>query len=296
MNNYRNRGSDGGKTYYEILEVPVNADTVTIRKSYLKKSLKYHPDKNPNNEEEAKARFIEIGEAYEVLSEPARRRAYDQELRATGGKIPSDFKKKFNGGASDAQAYDNYMDAFDATVSGMSEAEIAATIGTVSALAGIIGSIVGSRVMGGAAGGKERSGSSGKQSFISSAGSLVGGLVASEIVSTSVRTLHQDSVDRLRYKEDCRRAVERGEPIPEPPQTSFIGGQIGDVLKKTFNAVTSAATGEKEDNDDTNDSFRNPKQNNMNQNDGEHEKNRTSSFMWKMAAAGVKAAQAAKST
>merc|ERR1712025_638362 len=127
----------------------------------------------------------------------------------------------------------------------------------------------------------------------SSAGSLVGGLVASEIVSTSVRTLHQDSVDRLRYKEDCRRAVERGEPMPEPPQTSFIGGQIGDVLKKTLNAVTSAATGEKEGNDDNNDCFRNPKQNNMNQNDGQHERSSTSSFMWKMAAAGVKAAQKA---
>lgn len=293
MNNYRNRGSVGGKNYYEILEVPVNADAATIRKAYLKKSLKYHPDKNPNNQEEAKAKFIEIGEAHEILSDPGKRRAYDQELRATGGKKPSAFKNKFNGGVSDDQAYDNYMDAFDATVAGMSEAEIAATIGTVSALAGIVGSIVGSRVMGGAAGGKERGARSGKQSFMSSAGSLVGGLVASEIVSTSVRTLHQDSVDRLRYKEDCRRAVERGEPMPEPPQTSFIGGQIGDVLKKTLNAVTSAATGEKGSNDDNDDCFRNPKQNNMNQNDGQHERSSTSSFMWKMAAAGVKAAQQA---
>mmetsp|Transcript_1603 Transcript_1603/g.3034 ORF Transcript_1603/g.3034 Transcript_1603/m.3034 type:complete len:107 (-) Transcript_1603:1357-1677(-) len=70
------------KTYYDVLEVDVNADASTIRKAYLKKSLKYHPDKNPDNVEEAKAKFIEIGEANETLSNPAKRRAYDQELRS----------------------------------------------------------------------------------------------------------------------------------------------------------------------------------------------------------------------
>eukprot|EP00536_Pseudo-nitzschia_multiseries_P000277 jgi/Psemu1/178383/e_gw1.4.301.1 len=66
------------KTYYEILEVDPNADASTIRKAYLKKSLKYHPDKNPDNVEEAKAKFIEIGQAHETLSDPVKRRAYDR--------------------------------------------------------------------------------------------------------------------------------------------------------------------------------------------------------------------------
>jgi len=51
MNGYSSRGNETRKTYYDVLEVPVDADAATIRKSYLKKSLKYHPDKNPSNQE-----------------------------------------------------------------------------------------------------------------------------------------------------------------------------------------------------------------------------------------------------
>ena len=68
--------------------------------------------------------------------------------------------------------------------------------------------------------------------------STVGARVASEIVSSSVRALHQDSISRLSYKEECRRAVERGEPVPEPPKASFIGKQIGDALENSMNSVT----------------------------------------------------------
>jgi len=247
------------KTYYDILEVPVDADASTIRKAYLKKSLKYHPDKNPNNVEAAKAKFIQIGEANEILSDPAQRRAYDQELRATGGRPrPSSgfgfnfhtnkTNDNFNGGGSEEdqdQAYETYMDAFDSTVAGMSEAELGVMIGTISALAGIVGSLVGSRVLGGGTdashGQSSRSArststttTSAKSRFLGSAGSVVGGMVASKAASSSVRALHQDSIKRLSYKEDCRRALERGEPIPDPPKTSFLGSQLGDVLKHTF--------------------------------------------------------------
>jgi len=268
------------RTYYDVLEIPSDADAATIRKSYLKKSLKYHPDKNPNNEEEAKAKFVEIGEAYEVLSDPAKRRAYDQELRATGGKPPSGFASNFHGGVSDAQAYDNYMDAFDATVAGMSEAELAATIGTISAIAGIVGSMVGSKVLGGKS--KSRGGAT-RSSALSTAGSMIGGFVASEIASSSVRALHQDSINRLTYKEDCRRAVERGEPMPEPPKRSFIGNQIGDVLKSTMNSVTNMATGDTTGNDSSNDNMNNPNR----------RSNRDPNNLWGKAAATFKAAQAA---
>jgi curved DNA-binding protein CbpA len=292
MNNYSSRGSDSPKTYYDILEVPVDADAATIRKSYLKKSLKHHPDKNPNNVEEAKAKFIEIGEANEILSDPARRRVYDQELRATGGRRPSGFNNNnVNGGVSDDKTYENYMDNFDSTVAGMSEAELGVMIGTISALAGIVGSIVGSRILGGADGSQTNCSTTAKSRFLGSAGSVVGGMVASKAASSSVRALHQDSIKRLSYKEDCRRAVERGEPIPEPPQTSFIGSQIGDVLKNTMSSAKNMATGATNmGSDNSNDNFNNPNQNNGNTSNGQREGGSGQKFdLWKMAAAGFTA-------
>lgn len=48
-------------TYYDILCVDPSVEQGAIRKAYLKLSLKHHPDKNPNNVEEAKNKFIEIG-------------------------------------------------------------------------------------------------------------------------------------------------------------------------------------------------------------------------------------------
>lgn len=245
MNDYNSRRSGNGKTYYDVLEVAVNADAVTIRKSYLKKSLKYHPDKNPDNEEEAKANFIEVGEAYETLSDPSKRRMYDQELRATGGRKTNSFKKNPHADASDDQAYDNYMDAFDATVAGMSPTELEAMIGTVSALAGIVGSMVGSHVLRRGTGDR-RHGSESislRNSVLGAAGSMVGGYVASEIASSSVRALHQNSIDRLRHKEDCRRAVERGESIPERPQELSIRNRIGSILKNTMGSFNNMDTG-----------------------------------------------------
>mmetsp|Transcript_12215 Transcript_12215/g.30886 ORF Transcript_12215/g.30886 Transcript_12215/m.30886 type:complete len:302 (+) Transcript_12215:150-1055(+) len=298
MNNYSSTESGSGRTYYDILEVPPSADASTIRKSYLKKSLKYHPDKNPNNQEEAKAKFIEIGEAYETLSDPVKRQVYDRELRASGGRQPNAFKTNASGGVPNTQAYDNYMDAFDATVAGISEAELAATVGTISAVAGIVGSIVGSRVLGGQQ--QNARGNAARGSFLSTAGSVVGGLVASEIASSSVRALHQDSIKRLSYKEECRRAVERGEPIPEPPETSFIGSKIGDVLKNSMNSVTNMATGgtmgnNNNNNVNDNNNFDNPGQNSTESGGEQREGRNVNAFgnMWKMAAAGVKAAQAA---
>ncbi|KAJ8945692.1 hypothetical protein NQ318_012411 [Aromia moschata] len=64
--------------YYKILKVPRSATTDEIKKAYRKLALKWHPDKNPNNMEEANRRFKEISEAYEVLSDTKKRRMYDQ--------------------------------------------------------------------------------------------------------------------------------------------------------------------------------------------------------------------------
>lgn len=59
--------------YYDLLEVERNADDDTIKKNYRKLALKCHPDKNIDNEEEAKKKFQLIQQAYEVLSDPQER-------------------------------------------------------------------------------------------------------------------------------------------------------------------------------------------------------------------------------
>ncbi|MGQ9863787.1 MAG: molecular chaperone DnaJ [Bacteroidia bacterium] len=64
------------KDYYAILGVPRDADLETIKRVYRKLALQYHPDKNPGDKT-AEERFKEINEAYEVLSDPQKRRQYD---------------------------------------------------------------------------------------------------------------------------------------------------------------------------------------------------------------------------
>lgn len=68
---------DAGRNLYEVLGVKKNADDGAIKKAYRTLSKKWHPDKHPNNDE-AHNKFIEIGNAYEVLSDKDKRRVYDQ--------------------------------------------------------------------------------------------------------------------------------------------------------------------------------------------------------------------------
>lgn len=65
------------KDYYKILGVPKTAGENDIKKAYRKLARKYHPDLNPNNKEAEKS-FKEINEANEVLSDPEKRKKYDQ--------------------------------------------------------------------------------------------------------------------------------------------------------------------------------------------------------------------------
>jgi molecular chaperone DnaJ len=66
------------KDYYEVLGVDKNATEDEIKRSYRRLALKYHPDRNPENHKEAEEKFKEICEAYEVLSDPQKRKTYDQ--------------------------------------------------------------------------------------------------------------------------------------------------------------------------------------------------------------------------
>ena len=65
------------RDFYEVMGVPKNATEDEIKKAYRKLAKKYHPDLNPGDKE-AEAKFKEVNEAYEVLSDKDKRARYDQ--------------------------------------------------------------------------------------------------------------------------------------------------------------------------------------------------------------------------
>ncbi|NXS07615.1 DNJ6B protein, partial [Neodrepanis coruscans] len=69
--------------YYKVLGLKENASQDDIKKSYHKLALKWHPDKNPKDQEKAEKKFKEIVEAYEVLSNPRKRSFYDKSVEET---------------------------------------------------------------------------------------------------------------------------------------------------------------------------------------------------------------------
>jgi len=115
------------KDYYKILGVPKNATAKDIKAAYRKLARKHHPDVNPGNAK-AEARFKEINEANEVLSDPEKRKRYDQlganwnayggapppnwpgrarvDVQDFGGRGFSDFFETFFGGAGGARGID----------------------------------------------------------------------------------------------------------------------------------------------------------------------------------------------
>ena len=82
------------RDYYEVLGVDKNADEAALKKAYRVLAKKYHPDTNPGDKE-AEAKFKEASEAYAVLSDPEKKKMYDQFGHAA-----------FDGGAGGAGGFD----------------------------------------------------------------------------------------------------------------------------------------------------------------------------------------------
>jgi DnaJ homolog subfamily B member 4 len=90
--------------YYDILELKPDASENDIKKQYKKLAFKWHPDKNPDNKEEAERKFKEIGEAYEILSDNEKRNLYNQ--------VGKD-RMESNGGQSGPGPFHNPFDMFN---------------------------------------------------------------------------------------------------------------------------------------------------------------------------------------
>jgi molecular chaperone DnaJ len=94
------------RDYYEVLGVPRNATQEDIKKAFRRLAMQYHPDRN--KDDGAEARFKEVGEAYEVLSDPEKRSAYDRFGHA--GLQGFDFGRGFEG--MDFGGFGDIFDAF----------------------------------------------------------------------------------------------------------------------------------------------------------------------------------------
>ena len=93
--------------YYELLEVTRTASGEEIKKAYRQAALKFHPDRNPGNQE-AEEKFKLASEAYEILSDAQKRQIYDQYGHAG---LDSSGHQPFRGGAEDI--FDSFGDLFE---------------------------------------------------------------------------------------------------------------------------------------------------------------------------------------
>jgi len=96
------------RDYYEILEVTREETADGIKKSYRRLAIKFHPDKNPGDKS-AEEKFKELGHAYEILSDPQKRAAYDQH-----GHDAFDPRARARGGAAAGfhDPFDIFRDVF----------------------------------------------------------------------------------------------------------------------------------------------------------------------------------------
>lgn len=97
------------RDYYEVLGVAKDADENTIKRAYRKLAMKYHPDRNPDDQSAAE-KFREVTEAYEVLTDGNKRARYDQYGHAGVDEQMQDFWGR--GGAQDSHAFRDFGDMF----------------------------------------------------------------------------------------------------------------------------------------------------------------------------------------
>lgn len=103
------------RDYYEVLGVTKNATQEEIKKAYRKQAIKYHPDKNPGDNE-AEAKFKESAEAYEILSHQEKRSRYDRYGHAGVGGASG--AGGFGGGMSMEDIFENFGDIFGSAFGG----------------------------------------------------------------------------------------------------------------------------------------------------------------------------------
>ena len=99
------------RDYYEVLGVSKNANEAEIKKAYRKLAIKYHPDKNPDDQS-AEEKFKEAAEAYEVLSTPEKKAQYDRFGHAGMGQ------GGFGGGMNMDDIFSQFGDIFGSAFGG----------------------------------------------------------------------------------------------------------------------------------------------------------------------------------
>ncbi|ETN08087.1 hypothetical protein PPTG_11955 [Phytophthora nicotianae INRA-310] len=104
---------DPSKDYYKVLGVSKQFSDRELKKAYRQLALQYHPDKaeNAEDKEAAKEKFVEVSEAYEVLSDPDKRKEYD-DARRFGGGTSGGFPGGFGGQGGRRRSTDENMASF----------------------------------------------------------------------------------------------------------------------------------------------------------------------------------------
>lgn len=127
------------KDYYKVLEITKSASEQDIKTAFRKLARKYHPDLNPNNKQ-AEERFKEINEAYEVLSDPEKRRKYDSKSEWEWARPNSSSYSygngsnagKYGAGTGAGGANSGFGDIFDSIFGGSKNTGKTTNTGTTS--------------------------------------------------------------------------------------------------------------------------------------------------------------------